>query len=64
MKSEAKKALNLANELADVINNLIPMTKDLDIQRLLKQIEADLMDVQHKLSMTVKLSAEENQNDR
>ena len=63
MRSEAKKALNLANELADVINGMIPMTKDLDLQRLLKQIEADLMDVQHKLSMMVKLSPEEKPYD-
>jgi hypothetical protein len=28
----------------------------LDLQRLLKQIEADLMDIQHKLSLAVRLS--------
>jgi hypothetical protein len=38
---------------------MIPQAGDLDLQRLLKQIEADVMDLEHKLSMAVKLSSRE-----
>jgi len=56
MTKEAEKALANTKSLAALVNSLIPMAKDLDLARLLKQIEADLMDLQHKLSMVVKLS--------
>jgi cob(I)alamin adenosyltransferase len=59
MTKEAEQAYIKAKELADLVNNMIPSAKDWDLQRLLKQIEADLMDVQHKLSMAVKLSSKE-----
>ncbi len=57
MREEAEKALKDSQALRELVNSLIPLTHDLDLERLLKQIEADLMDVQHKLSMAVKLSA-------
>jgi hypothetical protein len=59
MKQRAEKALERARDLGGLVRTMIPETKDLDLQRLLKQIDADIMDVQHKLSMAVKLSASE-----
>jgi hypothetical protein len=59
MKERAEKALENARDLGGLVRTMIPESKDLDLQRLLKQIDADLMDIQHKLSMAVKLSANE-----
>lgn len=55
----AEKALDKAKDLGGLVRTMIPDTRDLDLQRLLKQIDADLMDIQHKLSMAVKLSVNE-----
>ncbi len=59
MKASAKIALDKTDEVAAIIHGLIPYAKDFDLERLLKQIEADIMDLQHKLSMAVKLSPED-----
>jgi hypothetical protein len=59
MVKGAEQALEKAKELAELVNKMIPDARDWDLQRLLKQIEADLMDVQHKISMAVKLSLKE-----
>lgn len=59
MIDKAREALENAKALRELVNDLIPSVRDLDLQRLFKQIEADLMDVQHKLSMAVKLSEKE-----
>jgi hypothetical protein len=57
MTSKAEQALLKAKELGAMVSSMIPEARDLDLVRLLKQIDADLMDIQHKLSMAVKLSA-------
>ncbi len=57
MTNKAERALIKAKELGAMVSGMIPDSEDLDLVRLLKQIDADLMDIQHKLSMTVKLSA-------
>ncbi len=57
MTNKAERALIKAKELGAMVSGMIPDAEDLDLVRLLKQIDADLMDIQHKLSMTVKLSA-------
>ena len=57
MKKQSEKAVKLAQELHKITRELIPLADDLDLQRLLKQIEADVMDLEHKLSMAVKLSS-------
>jgi hypothetical protein len=49
-------ALNGARTVADLVHSMIDDAGDLDLQRLLKQIEADLMDVQHKLAIAVRLA--------
>jgi hypothetical protein len=59
LKEKSEKAVKRANELHKIVREMIPLTDDLDLQRLLKQIEADLMDIEHKLSMAVKLSSRE-----
>jgi cob(I)alamin adenosyltransferase len=59
MMERAEKALDRARDLGGLVRTMIPETRDLDLQRLLKQIDADLMDIQHKLSMAVKLSVNE-----
>ena len=56
MVNKAEKALESAKGLAEMVENMIGEANDLDLQRLLKQIEADLMDIQHKLSIAVRLS--------
>lgn len=57
MTNKAERALVKAKELEVMVGSMIPDAGDLDLVRLLKQIDADLMDIQHKLSMAVKLSA-------
>ena len=59
MKEKAEKSLELAGELHKTVREMIPQVNDLDLQRLLKQIEADVMDLEHKLSMAIKLSSRE-----
>jgi hypothetical protein len=59
MKEKAEEALSKAREVADLVNSMIGRSTDLDMQRLLKQIEADLMDVQHKLSLVARISRKE-----
>ncbi len=57
MKSEKlQDALNGAKNVADQVRSMIDDAGDLDLQRLLKQIEADLMDLQHKLAIAVRLA--------
>jgi hypothetical protein len=53
---KAEEALKKAREVAELVNGMIDRSTDLDMQRLLKQVEADLMDVQHKLSLAARLS--------
>jgi hypothetical protein len=56
MANKAAKALESAKGLAEMVENMIGEANDLDLQRLLKQIEADLMDIQHKLAIAIRLS--------
>jgi hypothetical protein len=59
MRIKAEKALADAKNLAELVNSMIKDSGDLDSQRLLKQIEADLMDIQHKLTIVSRLSVKE-----
>ena len=49
MEKDIKRAVTLASEMADIFNALVRGTQDLDLQRLFKQLEADVMDIRHKL---------------
>lgn len=62
MTKEWEKVQDLAARLHGQVKQMIPDVDDLDLQRLLKQIEADLMDLQHKLSMAEKLSSRGGNN--
>jgi uncharacterized Zn finger protein len=55
MKKRSREALDSAKKLADQVQEMVEKADDLDLQRLLKQIEADLMDIQHKLAIAVRL---------
>ncbi len=55
MKKDVKKAEELARELNDIFNILVERAEDLDLKRLFKQLEADVMDFRHKLSLASKL---------
>jgi hypothetical protein len=55
-KNKVQEALNGAKNVADLVRSMIDDAGDLDLQRLLKQIEADMMDVQHKLAIAVRLA--------
>ena len=59
MLIKAQEALESARQLGELVRNMIPATHDLDLQRLLKQVDSDLMDIQHKLSLAVRLSEKE-----
>ena len=59
MPNKAEQAFKGAKELAELVNSMIPETHDFDLQRLLKQIEADLMDIQHKLALAIRISDKE-----
>ena len=56
MIEKCKKAMNTADDLAEMVNDMIMETSDLDLQRILKQVDADLMDIKHKISVAVKIA--------
>jgi len=55
LEKDIKRAVTLASEMADIFNALVRGTQDLDLQRLFKQLEADVMDIRHKLSLAIKI---------
>ena len=55
MENKAQQAHQKAKELAELVKTMINESNDFDLERLLKQIEADLMDVQYKLSLALRL---------
>ena len=59
MRKKLEQAQLQAKQTHKNVRDMIPLADDLDLQRLLKQIEADVMDLEHKLSMAIKLSARE-----
>lgn len=59
MIKKAEKTIDMAGELKSLVNQMIQETSSLDLKRLLKQVEADLMDVKHKLSQALEISKKE-----
>ena len=55
MDKNVKRAEVLAVELNEIFNTLVSQAEDLDLKRLFKQLEADMMDFRHKLSLAPKL---------
>lgn len=56
MQKRLAKAMKLAEELGDIFNVLVKESDDLDMKRLFKQLEADMMDTRHKLALAAKIS--------
>jgi len=52
---QIKTAQRSAERLDQTVKALIKRTRDYELERLLKNIDADLMDVQHKLSLARRL---------
>jgi hypothetical protein len=48
--------LERANRLEKSVKQLIRETEDYDLERLLKKIDAELMDVQHNLALAKRLA--------
>jgi len=61
MNKKVKKAVTLADDLGDLFNNLVDETSDLDLKRLYKQLEADMMDIRHKIALAAKIT-DDNMN--
>ncbi|MBU1320356.1 MAG: hypothetical protein KKG33_13445 [candidate division Zixibacteria bacterium] len=55
-KKRLIKAKALSKELADEVNHLVSSSSDYDLERLLKKIEAEIMDVQHNLKLALRIS--------
>jgi len=51
MESKVNRAEKLTLELSEIYHNLVMETDDLDLKRLFKQLEADMMDSGHKLAL-------------
>ncbi|MCP4582828.1 MAG: hypothetical protein GY839_14555 [candidate division Zixibacteria bacterium] len=56
MNQEIKRAVELADELGIIFNGLVDETKDFDLKRLFKQLEADMMDIRHKMALAEKIT--------
>ena len=55
MKDRVNKAVELANELGDLFYSMVNDVEDLDLKRLFKQLEADMMDTRHKIALAARI---------
>ncbi len=55
-KESLESARELSRELAQRIGRLVDATSDYDLERLLKKIEAQVMDIQHNLNLACRIS--------
>jgi len=55
-KENVANTRRLASELANEIKLLVKSTEDYDIARLLKKIEAEVMDIQHNLKLLIRIT--------
>jgi len=58
LKDGITKAETLAEELHALLGKLVKVSKDYDIDRILKRSEAELMDLRHNLAMVQRLIQE------
>lgn len=54
----------LSRELAERIKQLVESTEDYDFQRLLKKIEAQVMDIQHNLKLATRIADNNTRGER
>jgi hypothetical protein len=57
-KDKVEKLLADTKKCAKTLGDLISDTEDIDLQRILKKIDAQLMDAQHNLVLAKKLAEE------
>lgn len=57
-KEKLEKLLTDTKKCAKTLEDLISDTQDIDLQRILKKIDAQLMDAQHNLVLAKKLAEE------
>jgi hypothetical protein len=55
MQERINRAVELSNELGDLFNSLVNDVEDLDLRRLFKQLEADMMDTRHKIALAARI---------
>jgi hypothetical protein len=55
MNKKIEKAVKLSDELGVIFNSMVNEVKDLDLKRLFKQLEADMMDTRHKLALAARI---------
>jgi hypothetical protein len=55
MENKIKQAEKITEELCQLYNDMKNDTEDLDLKRLFKQLEADMMDSKHKLALAYDL---------
>ena len=55
MQDKVNRAVELANELGDIFYSLVNEVDDLDLKRLFKQLEADMMDTRHKIALAARI---------
>jgi len=58
LKDGITKAEALAEELHRLLGQLVKVSKDYDIDRVLKRSEAELMDLRHNLALVQRLLQE------
>jgi len=55
-KEKLEKVLKDIETITEVLESLICDTSDYDLQRILKKIDAQLMDAQHNLTLAKKIA--------
>lgn len=57
-KERIKELIEETAKLEKKIKKLVSESKDYDLARLLKKVEAEMMDLQHSLNLAFKFSSE------
>ncbi len=56
-QNEIERLRQLSKDLGTGVNEMIQSSEDYDFVRLLKKIEAQIMDIQHNLKLASRISA-------
>jgi len=57
--NEIREAADLAQTIAEKIQSIQKGIDDYDLSRMLKKVEAEILDLQHNLSIAVRLMEQE-----
>ena len=60
MRQKISQLAEDARSMTDQVREIIPECSDYDLQRLLKRLDAELMDVRHNLQLALRLMGEDN----